>query len=229
MKRIIYFFTLTILALSLVACSSSKKKKLVERDNTKTIKRDYEVRDASSDTRPAWIYQTMEWAEQNDRDLANFRYFSFETEPKVNREIACNLARANVKADVAGEITTFISQTLGASQQGSADIDENNPHIQALRNYAETTLTQKVQAIITGAAVMNTYWEKRQYLEKLGAKKDFIGYTCSVLIRMNKSQLAKAIEAAQRDLEKRAEDPEAKASVKKAIEEAKEEFSKIKG
>jgi carboxypeptidase C (cathepsin A) len=216
------------MALSLVACSSKKTKEIVEVDNTATIKKDYEVRDASSNTRPGWIEQAEEWAAQNNLNVTDSRYFSFETEPKVNREIACNLAKANARADIAGQITTFISKTLGSSDQGSATIDENNPDIQGLRSYTENTLAEKIQAILVGASVEKTYWEKRQYQIKLGAKKDFTGFTCASLVGVKKEFLRKAIEQVQRELEKKTDDPEAKASVKSAIEKAHEEFAKIK-
>ena len=217
------------MAISLVACSSKKTKEIVEVDNSATIKKDYEVRDASSNTRPGWIEQAEEWAAQNNLNVTDSRSFSFETEPNVNREIACNLAKANARADIAGQITTFISKTLGSSDQGSATIDENNPDIQGLRSYTENTLAEKIQAILVGASVEKTYWEKRQYQVKLGAKKDFTGFTCASLVGVKKEFLRKAIEQVQRDLEKKTDDPEAKASVKSAIEKANEEFAKIKG
>lgn len=218
-----------VLAISMVACSSKKTKELVEVDNTETIKKDYVVRDTSSNKRPAWIEEAEAWAGQNNLNVTENRYFSFETEPKVNREIACNLAKANARADIAGQITTFISKTLGSSEQGNATIDENNPDIQSLRSYTENTLAEKIQAILVGASVEKTYWEKRSYQQTLGAKKDFIGYTCATLIGVKKEFLRKAIEQVQRELNKKTDDPEAKESVKSAIEKAHEEFAKIKG
>lgn len=212
---------------AIAACSSNSKKELVEVDNSETIKKDYIVRDASSNIRPSWIYQTQDWASEFGKNSKDNRYFAFETEPKVNREIACNLAKANVKSDIAGEITTFISKTLGASEQGSANIDENNPEIEGLRSYVENTLTSKIQAIITGSAVEQTYWEKRNYKQDLGAKKDYIGYTCAALVRIPKARINKAIDQAEKLLNQKTDDPEAKQTVKSAIAEAKEEFAKI--
>ena len=92
-----------------ISCSSSKKeeKKLQEVVHS-TIKRDFEVRDASSNTRPGWIEDAEVWATSNEKNAGTYRYFSYETEPKVNRSMACSLAKANAKADIAGEIVTFI-------------------------------------------------------------------------------------------------------------------------
>lgn len=218
---------LLLMVLSLtVACSSKKKVKDV--DNSDTIAKDYEVRDASSQVRPGWIEDAQVWVEQEKMDTEKYRYFAFETEPKVNREIACNLAKANVRADIAGEITTFIQKSLAESQEGQAAIDSNNPRTQPLREYVSNTLAERVQGLINGAAVIKTYWEKRNYLQKMGAKKDHIGFTCATLIRMDKSRLQAAIDKASEDIVNKADDPDTKENVKKALETLGEDFVKAR-
>lgn len=216
-----------LLILSLgVACSSKKKVKDV--DNSETIARDYEVRDASSTVRPGWIEDAEVWTEQENMDTKKFRYFSFETEPKVNREIACNLAKANVRSDIASEITTFIQKSLAASTEGAAAIDANNPKTQPMRDYVSNTLGERVQSLVHGAAVIKTYWEKRNYLQKMGAKKDHIGFTCATLIRMETDRLKAAINKASEDLVEKAGDPEVRDNVKKALENLSEDFVKAR-
>jgi hypothetical protein len=207
------------------ACSSKKRVKDI--DNSKTISRDYEVKDASTEARPGWIEDAEIWTEQESMDKIKYRFFSFETEPKVNREIACNLAKANIRSDIASEITTFIQKSLATSTEGSAAIDPNNPKTQAMREYVSNTLAEKVQSLIHGAAVVKTYWEKRNYQQKIGAKKDYIGFTCAILIRMEASRLKSAIEKASEDLVKKA-DPEVKENVKKALEKIDEDFIKAR-
>ena len=215
-----------LLILSLgVACSSKKKVKDV--DNSETIARDFEVRDASSTTRPGWIEDAEIWTAQENMDVKKFRYFSFETEQKVNREIACNLAKANVRSDIASEITTFIQKSLATSTEGQAAIDPNNPKTQPLRDYVSNTLAERVQSLIHGAAVIKTYWEKRNYMVKMGAKKDYIGFTCATLVRMEESRLKAAIDKASEDLVQKA-DPELKDNVKKALEKIDEDFVKAR-
>lgn len=216
-----------LLVLSLgVACSSKKKVKDV--DNSETISKDYEVKDASSNTRPGWIEDPQIWVAQENMNTDQYRYFSFETGPKVNREIACNLAKANVRADIAGEITTFIQKSLASSTEGSAAIDPNNPKTQAMREFVSNTLAERVQSLINGAAVIKTYWEKRNYMKKMGAKKDYFGFTCATLVRMEKERLKAAIDKASEDLVKRADDPETKENVKKALENLDEDFVKAR-
>ena len=216
-----------LLVLSLgVACSSKKKVKDV--DNSETIARDFEVRDASSTVRPGWIEDAEVWVEQEKMDTAKYRYFSFETEPKVNREIACNLAKANVRSDIASEITTFIQKSLASSEEGKASIDANNPKTAPLREYVSNTLSERVQSLIHGAAVIKTYWEKRNYMVKMGAKKDYVGFTCATLIRMESSRLKAAVDKASEDLVKKADDPEVKENVKKALENLSDDFVKAR-
>lgn len=217
-----------LLVLSLGVACSSKKKEVKDVDNTETISKDFEVKDASSNIRPGWIEDAEVWTAQEKLDTEKYRYFSFETEPKVNREISCNLAKANVRADIAGEITTFIQKTLGSSTQGQAAIDPNNPKTLPLREYTENTMAEKVQSLVHGAAVIKTYWEKRNYSVKMGAKKDYIGFTCATLVRMETNRLKAAIDKASEDLVKKADDPEVKENVKKALENIDEEFVKAR-
>lgn len=207
------------------ACSSKKTVKDV--DNSETIARDFEVRDASGTTRPGWIEDAEVWTAQENMDVTKFRYFSFETEPKVNREIACNLAKANVRSDIASEITTFIQKSLAASTEGAPAIDPNNPKTAPMREYVSNTLAERVQSLVHGAAVIKTYWEKRNYMQKLGAKKDYVGFTCATLIRMETARLKAAIDKASEDLVEKA-DPEMKENVKKALENLDEDFVKAR-
>jgi hypothetical protein len=226
MKKVLLMIALMALVAS---CGSSKKKKeLNEESNSGTIQKDYIVRASSTgNIRPAWVYDPIEWAQAKGRDLKKFRYFSFETEPKVNRGIACNLAKANAKSDIAGEITTFISKSLASSTEGQASINENNPQVEGLRSFVENTLAEKVQAMLVGAAVAKTYWEKRNYKQSKGAKRDFIGYTCAALIRMKKETIQNAIDRVGRILDKKTDDAKTKANVKKAIKDANDNFGKI--
>jgi len=225
MKKLLALLAL----LGLVSCSSSKKddRELEEREHEE-IEREYIVKDASSKIRPGWIEDPEVWAKNHSKDMKRYRFFSYETEPKVSRNIACKLAKANVKTDIAGEIATFIDQQLGSSQEGNASIDENNPEVKALREFVENTLAEKIQALIHGAAIVKTYWEKRFYQEKKGAKKDFKAYTCAVFIRMDSERLAKAVDRAAQLAAGSVDDPETKQNVKNALKNASEEFSKAK-
>jgi len=217
-----------IIATAVLTVACSHKKTVKDVDNSETIKKDYEVRDASSNIRPGWIEDAEVWTEQEKMDTDKYRYFSFETEPKVNREIACNLAKANLRTDIASEITTFIQKTLAASQEGAASIDANNPKTQPMREFVSNTLAERIQALINGAAVIKTYWEKRNYLQKLGAKKDYIGFTCATLIRMERDRLKAAVDKAAEEVVKKADDADTKQNVKDALKTVGEDFVKAR-
>ena len=226
-------FLVSTFLLSLVACSSANKKnEIIERPLEEVkhteIKKEYEVRDASSNFRPGWIEDAEVWAKQNEKDLDKNRFFSFETEPKVVRSAACDIAKANARADIAGEITTFIEKTLATTQEGNASIDLNAPKLSPLKEYMENTLAEKIQSIIHGASVVKTYWEQREYKKNLGAKEDFKAFTCAVLIRIESDRLKKSVEEAASFVAKKVEDPEARENVKKALQNVSENFIKAR-
>jgi hypothetical protein len=209
-----------------VACSS--KKTVKEVDYSSTISRDYLVRESTtSGVRPGWIEDAEVWADQEKMDTKRYRFFSFETEPQSSQAMACNIAQANARAAVAGEITTFIEKSFASSTEGASAIDPNNPKTQPLRDYVSNTLAEKVKSLVHGAEVIKKYWEKRHYQQKMGAKKDYFAFTCAVLIRMESSRLKAAIEKASEDLVEKA-DPEVKDNVKKALEKLDEEFVKAR-
>lgn len=225
MKKILCILLLTTLA---VSCSSKKKKtKIKEEDNSETIKKDYIVRNASHKIRPIWVVDATEWAEDKNRS-DKYRYFSYETGPMVNREIACSKAVAKSKVHIAGMITTFIQKTFGESSEGRAIIDENKPKTRALRSYVDDTLAEKIQALIYGAEVIKTYWEKRHYQKELGAKKNYYGYTCGSLVRIRKSRLKSMIAKAKEGIEEETDDPELKEKVREALEDVEDDFIKAR-
>ncbi|OUR96510.1 hypothetical protein A9Q84_09175 [Halobacteriovorax marinus] len=221
--------TLCLLTLSLLAsCGSAEKERKVEERENIQIKREYVVKDASSNYRPGWIEDPEVWARDKGKNVNTYRYFSYETEAKVSRNIACNIAKANVKSDIGGEIATFIDKQLATSTEGNASIDENNPQFKPLRQFVENTLSEKIQALIHGAAIVKTYWEKRDYKAELGAKRDFKAYTCAVFIRVDSKRLARAVDAAANFVANKADDAETKSNVKKALDNASVNFAKAK-
>ncbi|MBF0300356.1 MAG: hypothetical protein HQK51_16675 [Oligoflexia bacterium] len=229
-KKITFFlvvsFLITLLMVVVSGCSSSSPSKRTEVEN-KNIQKDFEVRDASDTIRPGWIADAMDWGkEQKESD--QYRFFAFETTPKVDRETACDLAKTNARADIASEIATFIEKQIGSSKEGSASIDPNNPDTRGLREFIEVTLAEKTKALIHGAQVFKTYWEKRQYLQSKGAKRDYIGYTCAALIRIERERVKQAVEEAANHVLKKVDDPQTKDNVKKALKDVSENFDKAK-
>jgi hypothetical protein len=214
-----------------MSCSSTKKENPVVKDVdiSETLVRDYDITEATSAVRPGWISDASEWAKANGMDTSKDRFFSFETEPKVSREMACHLAKANAKADIAGEVATFIRKTLGSSEEGQAAIDPNNPITQPLRSFVENNLVEKVQEVIVGAQVDKTHWEKRSYKVSKGARRDYIGYTCAALIKVKAEYIQSAIDLARSEMLNRTSDKEMKEKVKEALKDAETEFDTMRG
>jgi hypothetical protein len=227
-QKNVSFLVMVLALMGLSSCSSQKKKEIEDQNQEEHIKKDYQVRDASSNLRPGWIVDALSWTQNELKDTDKFRYCSFETTPKVDREVACALARSSVRVDIAAEISTFIENKLGQSREGSAAIDENNPQMAPLREFMEVTLAEKTQAMLHGVSIVKTYWEKRQYMQSEGAKKDFIGYTCAVLVKIDHEVLKKAVQEASEHVVKKIDDPATKENVKKALEDVSENFVKAK-
>lgn len=209
----------------LAACSSAPEQTLKEEQH-ENLQRDYRVVDASSQKRPGWIEDAQQWAKENGHQVETYRFFSFETDPKTNRELACSLAKANARADVAGEITTFIQKSLGYSTEGAPSADGINAP--QLREFVENTLAEKVQAMLHGVSVIKSYWEKRNYDVSLGAPGNYSAYTCAVLLRMEANALRAAINKAAQDVVKAADDPDTKANVKNALKNIDQDFLKAR-
>jgi hypothetical protein len=220
------FISIVVLA-TLASCGSSKKKEreLEEREHTQ-IQRPYIVRDALSTIRPGWIEDAEVWARSHENfDLNKFRYFSYETEPKATREVACKMAEQEFRTGIAAEISTFIDKSLTTTLEGDASIDMNNPEVKALEQYVDEVLVSKVSGTVNGAAVLKSYWEYRQYLQKQGAKKDFNAYTCAVFGRISVQNLEDAIKRSV-DLVKGQAKGDLKAKVEAALKNAESNFIK---
>ena len=224
-KKVLALF----LTLVMIGCSTSEK---VEEEVHENLKRNYEVRDASSKTRAGWVQKPMAWAKQKEMDVKKYRFFSFETSPNVDKDIACNLAKANVRVDIAGEISAFINKKLTSKEAGDTFIDENDPQKKEILHFVSNVLEEKIQSSINGAAVVETYWEKRQYLESLGAKRDFVAYTCASLVRMEEDLIRRAVEDARtlviNHAKKAGDSKEVEKALEKSLEKAPEEFQSPK-
>ena len=208
---------LAIVLALLASCSGSEKERTVEDRKHEDLKKPYTVVDASSDYRPGWIEDARLWAKDHDYDTQTHRYFSFETAPKNGRTIACNLARANVRAGIAAEISTSIESKLTAFSEGFSSASEYDDEVRPLREFAESVLTEKIRTSVVGAEVVKTYWEHRKYRRELGSEKDFSAWTCSVFVRMAADRLQRLVESANKLVIERTKNAALKERVKQAL------------
>jgi len=205
----------------ITACSSSKK---YEDEKHEELERNYVVKDSNSKYRPGWIEDAHGWAAENAEDTRSNWYYSNETEPKVGRKIACNLAKANVKSDIAGEISTKIYAELSAEMAGNSSIDENNPAVKAMMENVRTELNSTISMSVYGAKIRKTYWEKRFYQEDLGAKKDYNAYTCAALVQISRKNLKEGVEHVTQKIESTTKAKMSREEVRRAVARAKKDL-----
>ena len=204
----------TLLFIGLVSCASYKPEVV---DNKDTIEKDYKVTDASSRYRPTWIEDASYWAKEEEQDMKSWQFFSFETSAKADRELACDLAKANVKADIASQIKVKIDKSLDSYREdGQTALSEGG----FVRSYINRSLKSKIAQNLVGARTEKTYWEKRNFSTELGAPKNVVGYTCAVLAKIQKKNVELAIDRAFHDLYKSKQAVEYKTQIDKAVDEA---------
>lgn len=204
-----------IAALFIVSACASHNPKVV--DNKSTIEKDYKVTDASSRYRPTWVEDASFWAKEEKQDLAAWQFYSFETSAKADRELACDLAKANVKADIAAQIKTKIEKNLDSFREdGQTALSEGG----FVRSYIERSLKSKISQNLVGARTEKTYWEKRSFLKDMGAPKDVVGYTCAVLTKIQKKNVELAIDRAFNELYEAKQAKKYKAQIDKAVNQA---------
>ena len=144
--------------------------------------------------------------------------------------MACDLAKANTKADIAGSIATEITKQFDSEVSGNSAIDENNPQVRKVKEFASSFLSARIQRSVYGGMIKKTYWEKRQYEVERGAAKNFRGFTCAILVEIAKKSLDKSIALAEKELEKviEKEAPQqlSKEQVQEIIKKTKENLNK---
>lgn len=210
------FLCLSLVLAFAVSCGSSKKEYQVIED--RDIKKEYKVIDVMNNIvqPPSWIIEPTSVDKEKVRK--NFRYFSAESEAPSQR-LAVRSAEARAKARVAQEIAQFIKNSYSEATQGGEDED--------VSEYMQEQLATETQAFLVGAAPYKRYWEKRKYLESLGAEEDKTSYKAYALVRMSKKDVEKAVKSAKRRLLDNIKQPEVKEKTNKALKDVDKAFSKL--
>ncbi|MCT4643019.1 MAG: hypothetical protein N4A33_12080 [Bacteriovoracaceae bacterium] len=199
--------SLLILVFVLGACSSKYKK-------------DYEIVDASHDDIPEWIQDADEWAkDEEEDDYEKFKYYSFTTEPKNSKVTACEIAKLRANSEVASELSQFIKHSLSTTSAGDI-LDKDDK----LEEYMDETLAKEVRSHVVGARTHKKYWEKRKFDKELGAKDNFAGYSCSVLVKISNDNMKKAYNIAFKKIKAKAMNKALRAKIEKVQGEIEKEF-----
>lgn len=200
MKRLLSCLLLLVMV---GACSSRK------------LQKEYKVVDSNFEEVPEWIADYKDWLD--DQDQEKNKFYKFETEPKNDREMSCKIAKAQAASHVAGEVKVKIKENLTQAVEGDASDFESK-----LEEYVSNNLSMDIEASLSGLEVLNSYWEKRAYKKELGADKDFKAWSCTVLLKISKENLSKAIDDSKKKMLKLAKSNSAKETVNKLVEKALE-------
>lgn len=152
---------------------------------------DYILRDSSLIDRPEWIQDVKTWAQGNEANAEFYKYFSNQSGPKIQRALACDISKTNIRAEVSVQIARGLTTNLiGYLEANVTNLTDR----EKLTNYLENQYSDKVQSFVKGAQALKTYWEYREYRVDKGAKENFKAYVCASLIRIHKSSIIKAME-----------------------------------
>ncbi len=198
---------LVVFSMVFVGCSS-----------TRTLKKDYDLINASSKRFPDWVAKPA--SADSAKNQKNYRYFVSESNGK-NKRLCLRSAGARASARIAREIVQFIKNTYAEATQGGED--------EEISEYSQEQLAQETQTFVVGARTMKTYWEKRRYKIELGAAKNEVKYACFALVKMSKRNLEKAVRHSRAKFLRSVVDPEVKKKVEKATAKVEKEFSKLNG
>lgn len=201
-----YLIILNLIILA-VSCSS------------RSLKKDYVVVDSSHQDIPEWVEDLSEWIEDEEKNENRYRYFTYTSDPKNDRQISCDLASARAGTYIAGEISQTIKQNIESIKSG----DPNSKN-EKMDQFVEEKLTKEIKANLVGVKTYKTYWEKRRFQKELGAKENKDAYTCTKLLKVPKSDMKKMFVVAYKKLDKIANNDVQKAMVKKAIEKSEKEL-----
>jgi hypothetical protein len=203
---------MSLSALFFVSCSSNDKKE----PEPRTFVKQYNLVDASSGVLPNWIDAPSKGDKSKARKKN--RYFVNNSEHKSKR-LCLKSSQARANAQIAAEIAQFIKNTYSEATQGG---DEEE-----VSEYMQEQLAQEAQSFIVGASVHKTYWEKRKYLESLGADEDKSVYSCFALVKMSKKNLEKAVKNSRKKLLDNIREPEVKKKTNKILKDVSKKFAAL--
>lgn len=210
--------SLIMVAALVASCGSSKKAEPKKEDTSRKIQIDYKLQGTSTgkSTPPEWIQKPSKGDKSKARKKN--RYFVNESE-HASKRLAVRSAEARATARIAQEIAQFMKNTFAEASQGGEG--------EEVTEYMQEQLAQEAQTFIVGARVLKTYWEKRKYLESMGAEEDKTVYTAFALVKMSKKDLEKAVRRSRAKLLGEIEDPEVKKKTEKILQDVDEAFAKV--
>lgn len=148
------------------------------------FKPDYEVKDASDSSKPAWTVQSKTSKIDSASERKENRYFVSDA-VNVDKGLCLRSAEVNATRKIASEVAQEI---MGAFEENRKSADDS------ANVKMKEKLEQNIQVNLHGVVVVEKYWERRAYMKALGAEKDYTGYKCDVAVKIKKDALADALE-----------------------------------
>ena len=204
-----------ILLMSLVSCGSTPKiEEEIEKNEDRELTKDYVLMNASDKALPTWIKVPSQGDYAKKR--SSNRYFVNEA-MNSNKRFCVSTAQKRARTFIAEEIATFIKNSYANAMQGGGD--------EEVSEYIQEQLAAEAQAFVIGSSVLKSYWEKRNYLKKLGADQNEKKYNCFALVKMSKDNLEHAIKKSRAKLLNNISNPEVKQKTEKALKMVEKKFS----
>jgi len=151
-----------------------------------SFKPDYVITDASEKTPPAWLV-VPEKAAKDKSELTKYRFYVSDAEHK-NQRLCEQQANAQATQEVASEISQNITSAFEAAYSGTDETATGK---------LKDTLQRSINQNLHGVAVAKKYWQKRQYLQELGAEEDKTVFKCYASVKVTIKDLEKAIKDAK--------------------------------
>ena len=133
---------------------------------------------------PSWTIQSKAHRIDPIAENGKYRYF-VDTAQDANRRLCLRSAEVNATRKIASEVSQDIVSLFERT-----DVAGNNLTDSVLKD----KIGQNILVNLNGVVVAGQYWEKRQYLKEKGAEKDHTAYKCDVVVKIEKGNLADAIE-----------------------------------
>lgn len=199
--------------LILASCGSSEKED-APLNEERELTKDYVLLNASDKRLPTWI-KYPDQGDANKPERKKHTYFVNESAHKDKR-LCERSASSRSRAKIAQEIATFMKNSYAEATQGGGD--------EEVTQYMQEQLASEAQAFVIGSSIIQTYWEKRAYQEKLGADEDVKKFNCFALVKMSKKNLEKAIRNSRAKLLDGISNPEVKQKTNKALNMVEKKF-----
>lgn len=175
----------------LFACSQSSIEKEFSRYTApsesgtllrKVAREDYKVIKSSSKMKTDWISHPQKYGVKELKNKKEQLFFSFMTGPKTSLDIACTMARAFTRQDMADFLVKFYREGEESREWDSFLVTEGHEYF---KNFFKQATLEK------------TYWEHREYRSELNFQGRKDAYICALLIRVNEKALRKVIKKFQ--------------------------------